>query len=117
MENAKPNPNRQNMQNKEIDILTIFISLQNPPKKLFKEIEDLFFISYGTAREIKSNLYKTHARLRTRCKVKMINIRVFIDSMQLTRLKCFISSPGNWTEIARRQLPPGINFLFTAKKN
>ena len=42
MENAKPNPNRQNMQNKEFDILTIFISLQNPPKKLFKEIEDLF---------------------------------------------------------------------------
>ena len=48
--------------------------------------------------------------------LKMINIRAFIDSMKLTWLKRFISSTGDWTEIARTQLPPRISTSYLRQR-
>ena len=96
-------------------LVHLFISLPNPPTNFFKEIEGLLFdfIWNGKRDKIKrTKLMQGYEQDG----LKMINIRAFIDSMKLTWLKRFISSTGDWTEIARTQLPPVYQLLTYGKE-
>ena len=48
--------------------------------------------------------------------LKMISIKAFIDSMKLTWLRRLLTSTGDWTEIAKTQLPDEYHLLTYGKE-